>query len=216
MERKTIVFVDFDGTVAAEIASNRLLDRFAVADWRALDRRFDSGELSFKDRVVKGFSLLSGSREAFQEFSRSLDLRPGFTEFVRTCRGRGHPIIVVSEALDVMIHAMLDAEGLDLPVYCNRALFHPDGRYSGLELPYIRRDCPCEVGICKRAIVLEHAKPFEQVVYIGDGSNDLCPAREAHMIFARRRLAEHCRSQDITYIPFEDFFDVRAALDGEP
>jgi 2,3-diketo-5-methylthio-1-phosphopentane phosphatase len=216
VKRPTIVFVDFDGTVAAEIASNRLLDRFAVADWRALDRRFDSGELSFRDRVVKGFSLLSGSREMMQTFARTLSLRPGFPEFVRTCRGRGYPIIVVSEALDVMIHAMLDEESFNLPVYCNRAVFHPDGRYSGIELPYIRRDCPCEMGVCKRAIVLEHAQPFERVVYIGDGSNDFCPAREAHMIFARRRLAEHCRTQDIAYIPFEDFFDVQAALDGEP
>lgn len=216
MKRETIVFVDFDGTVAAEIASNRLLDRFAVADWRALARRFDSGELSFRERVVKGFSLLSGSRKVMSAFSRGLHLRAGFSEFVRFCRGRGYPIIVVSEALDVMIHAMLDEDGFNLPVYCNRALFHTDGRYSGIELPYVRSDCPCEVGICKRAIVLEHAKPFERVVYIGDGSNDLCPAREAQVIFARRRLAEHCRSQDIEYIPFEDFFDVQAALDGEP
>lgn len=208
-----LVFVDFDGTAAAEIASNSLLDRFAVADWRELDRRLDQGAISFRERVVKGFSLLSGSRDALREFSRSLEVRSGFAEFVRFCRERGWGPVIVSEALDVMVEAMLERAGLsDLEVYCNRALFHPDGRYSGIELPYVRRDCPCEVGICKRAILRRRAPRSEFIVYIGDGSNDLCPAREAHLVFARRRLAEHCRREGIPFVPFEDFYDVLEEL----
>jgi 2,3-diketo-5-methylthio-1-phosphopentane phosphatase len=208
-----IVFVDFDGTAAAEIASNRLLDRFAVADWRELDRRFDQGVITFRERVVKGFSLLSGSRADFEGFSRSLELRPGFGEFVRFCRERGWDLVIVSEALDVMVEAMLERAGLlDLEVYCNRALFHEDGRFCGIELPHVREDCVCEVGLCKRAVLRRRAQGDKFIVYIGDGSNDLCPAREADLVFARRRLAEGCEREGIPFVPFEDFYEIREKL----
>jgi 2,3-diketo-5-methylthio-1-phosphopentane phosphatase len=216
---KTIVFVDFDGTAAQEIASNCLLDRFAVADWRWLDRRFDTGQLSFKDRVVKGFSLLSGSRKAMIEFSQTLRLRMGFPEFVRFCLKRGWALAIVSEALDFMIEAMLKRAELDgaITPFCNRAVFHPeDGRFQGIELPYARKDCVCKMGICKGALVKDAKQRFERVVYIGDGSNDLCPARYADWVFARRKLAKRCQAEGIPYFPFEDFYDIRAVFAEKP
>ncbi len=216
MGRGTIVFVDFDGTAASEIASNRLLDRFAVADWQALDRQLDAGEISFKECVLRQFSMLAGTREEMVEFcQRELRLRPGFKEFVQHCRTRNYQIMIVSEALDFMIHAILERENLsDLPVYCDRAVFN--GRSLRVKLPHFREDCRCRLGNCKRAHVLAHRDDFDRVIYIGDGSNDLCAAQEADVVFARRRLAEHCHAQGIAYIPFEDFYDVRAAWDGEP
>ncbi len=205
--------MDFDGTAAAEIASNRLLDRFAVADWRELDRRFDRGAITFRDRVVKGFSLLSGSRTDFEAFARTLALRPGFVEFTRFCRERGWELVIVSEALDVMVEAMLERAGLaGVEVYCNRALFHGDGRFCGIELPYVREDCACRVGLCKQAVLQQRAQGSEFIVYVGDGSNDLCPAREAHLVFARRRLAEGCEREGIPYQPFEDFYEITRKL----
>ena len=216
---KTIIFVDFDGTAAQEIASNCLLDRFAIADWRWLDRQFDDGQCSFRDRVVKGFSLLSGSRKAMIEFSQTLKLRTGFPEFVRFCRRQGWEMAIVSEALDFMIYAMLARTGLDgaIPVYCNRAVFHPeDKRFQGIELPYARKDCACKMGICKGALVRDAKQHFERVIYIGDGSNDLCPARHSDWVFARRKLAKRCQAEGIPYFPFEDFYDICAVLEEKP
>lgn len=212
--QRAIIFVDFDGTVAQEIASNRLLERFAQGDWRALDRQLDARQISFKDCVLQQFSMLTGTREEMVEFSRhELQLRSGFKEFVEYCRDGGHEVVIVSEALDFMIAAVLEREGLDdLPIYCDRAIFH--SRRLTVELPHFREDCPCRVGNCKRAHLRALRDGFDIVVYIGDGSNDLCPAHEADLVFARRRLAEHCIAQKIEYFPFEDFYDVSRVLAG--
>lgn len=208
----TCIFVDFDGTAAEEIASSRLLERFAQGDWRKLDQQFAAGEISLKECVLRQFSMLVGAREEMVEFSRrELNLRPGFKEFVGYCQARGYEIRIVSEALDFMIEAMLGREGLsELPVYCDRAVFH--SRRLTVELPYFREDCRCGVGNCKRAHVLAHRDQFDLIVYIGDGFNDLCPAREADLVFARRHLAEHCAAEGIEYRPFEDFYQVKRAL----
>lgn len=212
--RCVVVFVDFDGTAAEEIASNRLLERFAEGDWRELDRQFDAGKISFKECVLGQFSMLTGrDREEMIEFcQRALRLRPGFKEFVQYCRTRDYQIHILSEALDFMIQAILEREGLsDLPVYCDRAVFNDD-RLVKIELPHSREDCRCKVGNCKGAHVDALQDRFDFMIYIGDGSNDLCPARKAGLIFARRRLAECCKAQGIEYHPFEDFYEVSRAL----
>lgn len=187
--RRAVFFIDFDGTAAQEIASSRLLDRFAQGDWRKLDRQLEAGEISLKDCVLQQFSMLVGIREEMVEFCRrELRLRPGFKEFVQYSRTRDYAIKILSESLDFMIEAILAREGLsDLPVYCDRAVFH--GRRLTVELPHFREDCRCRVGNCKRAHVLAARDHFDFVVYIGNGSNDLCPAKEAGFIFARRRCS---------------------------
>jgi 2,3-diketo-5-methylthio-1-phosphopentane phosphatase len=209
---RVIFFVDFDGTAAQEIASNRLLDRFAQGDWREFDRQFDAGLITFRECVVRQFPMLVGSREEMSDFCRrELALRPGFKEFVQYCRAQQYEILIVSEALDFMIQAILEREGLnDLPVYCDQAIFH--SRRLTVELPHFRKDCHCQVGNCKRAHVLAQRDRFDLAIYIGDGSNDLCPAKEVDLVFARRRLAELCTTQRISYLPFEDFYDVTRAL----
>jgi 2-hydroxy-3-keto-5-methylthiopentenyl-1-phosphate phosphatase len=211
--RRVIVFVDFDGTAAEEIASNRLLERFAEGDWQQFDRQFDAGKISFRDCVVKQFSLLAGTRTQMIEFARSeLRLRAGFKEFVEYCRSRHHEIHILSEALDFMIHAILEREGLDdLPVYCDRAIFNDD-QLVRIELPHFREDCACRVGNCKGAHVEALRDRFDFMIYIGDGSNDLCPARRTDLIFGRRRLEEICKAQGIEYHPFEDFYEVTRGL----
>jgi 2-hydroxy-3-keto-5-methylthiopentenyl-1-phosphate phosphatase len=210
--KRAIIFVDFDGTAAQEIASNLVLQRFAEGDWRELDRQLDAGKISFKDCVLQQFSMLAGTREEMVEFcQRELQLRPGFKEFVQYCRDEGHKVVIVSEALDFMIAAILERERLgDLPVYCDRAVFH--SRRLTVELPHFREDCACQVGNCKRVHVRTLREGFDLVVYIGDGSNDLCPAKEADLVFARRRLAEHCIARNIKYSPFEDFYSVCQTL----
>lgn len=210
---RVIVFVDFDGTAAQEIASNRLLERFAEGDWRELDRQLDEGSISFRECVLGQFSMLAGTREEMIAFARSeLRLRAGFKEFVQYCRDRNYEIHILSEALDFMVHTILERDSLgDLPVYCDRAVFNDD-RLVKIELPHFREDCLCKVGNCKGGHVAELRERYDFMIYIGDGSNDLCPAKKVDLVFARRSLAECCQAQGIEHQPFEDFREVIRAL----
>lgn len=49
------------------------------------------------------------------------------------------------------------------------------------------------------------------IIFIGDGVSDLTAAREADILFARKglKLEEYCNNNQIPYIPFETFADVK-------
>lgn len=53
------------------------------------------------------------------------------------------------------------------------------------------------------------------IVFIGDGVSDLPAAREADVLFARKglRLEEYCKENDISYIPFETFTDIKQNME---
>lgn len=211
--KRVIFFIDFDGTTAAESGSNRLLDRFARGDWRELDRKLDANEITFRECVVGQFSMLFGKREEMIQFVQNeIQLRRGFKEFISFCQDRKYDIHIVAEALDFMIETVFERERIKgIPIYSDRALFQ-SGQFSGLELPHSRPDCHCNLGNCKGGHVLAHHDRYDFKIYIGDGSNDLCGARHSDMVFARRRLAELCETQEIDYVPFEDFFTIQEEL----
>ena len=212
---RTIFFVDFDGTAAAQIASNRLLDRFVDDDWQTLDEQLMNGEISFYDCVRTQFNMLAGqSRRAMIAFAReTIDLRPGFTDFVAHCAREGHAIHIVSEALDFLIQSVLERDGLGhLPVYGDRGIFDEDDRFARIEFPYRQPDCVCELGNCKDGHVRTHRDGFAEAIVVGDGKNDFLAAQEADRVFARRKLADLCEDAGLTYDPFETFHDIVRAL----
>ncbi len=50
--------------------------------------------------------------------------------------------------------------------------------------------------------------PEAEVVYIGDGYSDTCPAAKADLVFAKDVLYEYCREQGIPAVPFNSFQDI--------
>ena len=54
------------------------------------------------------------------------------------------------------------------------------------------------------------------MVYVGDGRNDLCPARRSDAVFARDELLRLCREEGVPVRQFNDFTDVMAGLEELP
>jgi len=68
-------------------------------------------------------------------------------------------------------------------------------------------------GNCKRLSI--HAirqKTDKKIIYIGDGMTDVCVVEGVDVLFAKGYLADYCKSNRISYIPFEQFRDVEAYL----
>jgi 2-hydroxy-3-keto-5-methylthiopentenyl-1-phosphate phosphatase len=56
--------------------------------------------------------------------------------------------------------------------------------------------------------------PDEDVlVYIGEGYSDRCPAAYADVVFAKDALQTYCREENISYIPYRSFHDVRRSME---
>jgi 2-hydroxy-3-keto-5-methylthiopentenyl-1-phosphate phosphatase len=69
-------------------------------------------------------------------------------------------------------------------------------------------------GTCKKRAVEQARETHGPVAFVGDGVSDRFGARYADLTFAKHGLAEHCRAESIPFLPYEDFDDIREALDG--
>ena len=102
---------------------------------------------------------------------------------------------------------MLERERLELEVRANRLDPRPDGWRV-----IFRSEEPCPVcgEPCKRSAVAG----LGEFVYAGDGFSDRCVAELATRVFARDGLAGYLSEKGVPFEPFDDFYDVSAALDG--
>ena len=52
-----------------------------------------------------------------------------------------------------------------------------------------------------------------QAVYIGDGYSDICPARQADMVYAKGTLYKYCIDQGLPALEYHDFGDILSSLE---
>jgi hypothetical protein len=118
------------------------------------------------------------------------------------------------------VRPLLEAAGLGhLPVVTN------DWKNGRLAIGAPHPIC-VGCGTCKKQAVERARAEHGTVAFVGDGVSDRFGARYADLTFAKDHLVEHCRRESIPFLPYDDFDDVRAALeasasipgpvDGEP
>lgn len=207
-----LIACDFDGTITCRDTLHVIVEEFGGRGvWDALEPRLRSGEISVEEAMVQQFAAVRATRDEVMDAVRAhAPVRRGFVEFVGWARGEGHRIVVLSSGFRTVIEEVLDDAGVgDLPVHAHQAHFSE----GGCALEWAERGGVCALcgRRCKRHDLAAH-RGDEPVVYVGDGISDRCVARIADLIFARDSLAEDLRAEDIPFIPFDDFDDVRREL----
>jgi 2-hydroxy-3-keto-5-methylthiopentenyl-1-phosphate phosphatase len=129
-------------------------------------------------------------------------VRPGFRELAERYRP-----LIVSSGFHELIEPILEREdALRLvELRANRVDPRPDGW-----VVRFRQDASC--GTCGEPCKRSDLPDDGQVVYVGDGYSDRCAAVAADRVFATRGLAAYLRDRGTPYEPFDDFFQVAAAL----
>jgi 2-hydroxy-3-keto-5-methylthiopentenyl-1-phosphate phosphatase len=171
------------------------------------------GEVTTAQRAAVQWSLVRASETEVRAFVLdAVTFTPGFRDFAAWCQAAGHRLHVLSDGFDLYVEPLLAREGLgDLPRTTNYLSL--DGGTPRFRFRHQNPACAFH-GNCKRWI-LEQARvadPGARIVYLGDGPGDLCPARVADVVFARRALLDLCRAAGLPCYPFDDFYAVRAAL----
>ena len=211
---RKIIFCDFDGTIATHDTLDAIQDVYGPSDWRerySLMRRAGS---SARDTIRKTLESCKATPEQIEELIRSIDLRPGFEEFVRLVRSIGYEFIIQSEGIDLSIRIVLHERGLDdIPYFTNRFVVNDEGRPSTRNI-HSHPDCPV-CGNCKASHLIEARKAGAAIVYIGDGITDRCPAQISDVVFARAELADWCQSREMPFIRFDTFHDVMSEFRKE-
>ncbi len=215
------IICDFDGTVAQNDVGNLLFTTFADSRCHDIVRHWKAGRINSRECLIQECAIARASEIELERFALSQDLDPHFKAFVAYCESRGIEVEIASDGLDFYIDRIVRKYDLEnrVSVLSNRLVFTGSDTFRP-EFPYFDEGCG-RCGNCKGYHVRRARASHEIVVYVGDGLSDRCGAREADVVFAKngRDLQEFCRREDILFIAYDDFADVRervATLDGQP
>ena len=131
-------------------------------------------------------------------------------EFNNFCIKNNIDIVIVSRGLDYYIESVLSKYGIT-----NIPVFSVPTEFTGEKMKIIPKytDANCnQWGICKCSVLEKYRKSSDVIIYIGDGQNDLCPARKSNIIFARDALLRHCKQEDIDFFRFSDFTSIQTEV----
>lgn len=211
--RPLLIACDFDGTITQRDTLHAIVEAFGGwGVWDEIEPRLRAGELTLEQAMERQFAEVRSTPEAVRELVlREAPLRPGFAELVEWARRNGHRLVVLSSGFRSVIDAILAEGGVrGLAIHSHEARFSAEG----CRLVWSDRGERCRIceRPCKRHDLVAEWRG-EPLVYLGDGISDRCAARMADLIFARDGLADYLAGERVAYLPFEDFFEVRARLE---
>ncbi len=160
----------------------------------------------------EAFSTVKADKKSLLEIVRKkAKVRPGLQELVESCRRKDYRLVIVSNGLRFYIDDILHDIGLDdLEVVAAETEFHPEGlkvQYIGPDGKYLDNDF-------KIAYANSFLEQGYRLIYLGNGSSDLAPARKSGHIFATGTLLKRCRSEKLSCTPFTDLRQVADAIES--
>lgn len=203
---KRIIFCDFDGTITQTETFVAMLRQFTPELSAQLLPEIYAKRLTLREGVRRLIESIPSARYAeILSFTRSHPIRAGLLEFLTFLETERIPFVVISGGLRGMVesvlnpvmhrvhavHAMdVDTRGVNLRVHSHYE--------SGTEL------------VAKAQIMAKYGA--DEAIAIGDSITDLNLALAAPIVFARSPLTRYLDEQGKSYLPWDDFFEVRDCL----
>lgn len=214
---RVALLLDFDGTTTERDVGVAVIGRFARNDsWKVIDNDYEAGRVGSRMayRILEG--ILDGTPEEWERFVlEDFSLDSGLSDLARLTAERGWLLEILSDGLGYYIRALLERDGVRLPLRTNEVLCRgdapDDARRIHIVTPHLNPRCG-RCGTCKAERVEALASAGWTVVYVGDGYSDLCAAPRAHRVFAKSVLADHCRERGVPFESFETLEDVARML----
>jgi len=214
MSTQLRIFCDFDGTIAQRDVGNLVFGHFgSESHWWGLVELWQQGRLEGREMWRRQAEVMRLTETELHEFLAPLAIDPSFGMLAGFTRQEGIPVTIVSDGMDAYIAPILAAHGFgDLPLRTNRMVLTPEGAVR-VEFPWSGQGCG-QCANCKGLHVRRERLPGETTVYIGDGPSDICGAREADIVFAKKQLLAWCRENSHPHYPFTSFADIHDHLQG--
>jgi 2-hydroxy-3-keto-5-methylthiopentenyl-1-phosphate phosphatase len=201
--------LDWDGTVTVSDTMDMIVRQFG--DGTLVDRFSDAFVDDSKplpvtlQHVIESelATITAPLDEVVEWLLERVELRSGFVELAR----RERPLLLSSNVRQ-LIEPVLDRFGVEADLVANE-LISDDS--SGWRIAFEGEICPVCDERCKR-----QSLPGSDVVYVGNGYSDRCPALASSRVFARCGLARYLDTVGFPYEPFSDFHQIAAALEHPP
>ncbi len=214
---KTIhFFLDFDGTIAIADVVDLVLDRFADKAWKDVEKEWLAGQIGSRECLSRQIALIQATPEELRSVVSNVKLDPHFVPFLKTAEELGVLVTIVSDGFDVFIEQVLKNNLQEtpallkaLPIYSNK--LHKNG--AGFEAIF-HAETPCVHGCanCKALLIKKMTSHDDHVFFVGDGFSDRYAAQQAHLTFAKGKLLDYCRENNIDHIAYKDFQKVQEWL----
>lgn len=201
------IFCDFDGTISSSDATDQVLEKFAEGSWRAIEEEWNRGIIGSRECMQRQIALIRATLPELDTFLETISIDPGFLGLLNFCRRRALPLTIVSDGVDYFIKRILMKNQISgLPIIANVLnIDTKDGsNIFTLSSHYASNKCVSGSGVCKCKVV----EKAQARIYIGDGRSDFCVADKVDIVFAKDRLADYCRDQEIPFICFDGFTDL--------
>lgn len=205
MSKKT-VFTDFDGTVTRVDSCFAMVKALARDGWQELNEMWQKKKLSTLECANQTFELFDANIDDVKRLIDTIEIDEHFREFLAFCRSREYEIYILSDGYDFNIQTILNRYNVDVKFFANKLLFDQEKRFR-VECPHQSSSC-VRCGTCKTELIRQLTPKGNQVVYIGDGHSDMCPAAAADIVFAKDVLYRYCQEKGIKAIEFKNFKDI--------
>ena len=211
--KKCLIAVDFDGTIATRDVGYSFFHHFSGGKNDELLPFWKSGEMSTRECLLREAALVKTSKDQAYKFLEDFELDGAFPEFAETCRKQKISLTIISDGLDFYIEFLLNKfKVTEINAISNKAIFENGG--VSVIFPYDNRRCK-SCGSCKKERIEDlrnHHAGGHDVVFVGDGYSDACAAKAADVLFAKKDLKQYCNDNDIDYLDYDNFNDVKSKL----
>ena len=202
-----LVVFDFDHTIIDANSDIHVNALFPTDEQRRSAEKNVSQFQSWTERMQNIFRQLHSCQITENDYVKNMQeipLTDGFAELIKYLHSLPNTeLIVASDANLVFIQTILKHRHLDhafKAIFTNPAYFRSDDHCLIIE-PYGQQTCAtCPSNMCKREIIDKYRSRETRVLFIGDGHNDVCPARglkPGDLVCARSgyRLAKDLKQQ---------------------
>ncbi len=198
----TSIFCDFDGTITSRDSIVFLTEHYGGGHRYRSDAltRIQSGEWSVHEAIQHELASVKLSwEEAIPILQSKITVDPFFESFVAWSRRQSLPLQVVSAGMRPVVELFVGHLGLE--IYAHPVDISTTGwRYR------------TDPEMLKEKVLKEARADVGSLVYIGDGTSDICAIPYADHLFAKRYLADYCKTNDIPHFPFDTFEDIQRQL----
>lgn len=208
------LFLDFDGTIAANDVGDELFRTFG--DFDRLHGELLRGDYTVAEYYRRSAASLNDvSDDRFAVFLASQDLDAGASLLITWATRQAIPTVVVSDGFDHYIEPLLAREGIRsmVDLSCNTLASSNDGFRP--TFPGASESCTCFCASCKRNALLTRSAMDDVLIYVGDGRSDACAVEYCDVVFAKGILAASCTERGIPHHPYRTLTDVLMILQAK-
>lgn len=204
-----LIFVDYDGTITKQDTVVKSINLFMdPKEANEIAAEIYDGKITLSQAVHRCFDGRNVDLVAkMVDNIRDVSIREGFEEFLNRMQELKIPVILLSGGLEPLIMSKighLQEEFLEM--YYGRI------ETKGEKFK-ITSEFDDGIQLLNKPKIMELYSSDMKII-IGDGLTDIGMALEADVAFARGQLVDLLEKKKVSYMPWENFFDIIEKVEG--